>query len=476
MKKICSFWALALSMLIPSALPGASGIIVPPNQTIGRNLEIYTNVRLAEPAPQGGLELTITSEDASRLLVALTPDGAGSESITVKVNAQYNATPDFYLHALADSGAVPYTVTAPGLGTEKGMVTLAPSAILMSGPSKSSSFRTTTGMSIKISLYSALLDQDGQIVTQQPIAGGLNVMGNITSSDPKTGVVTPSPFKIAGGEASGIAEFKPLSAGATTLTVDPPTGFKTAAKMASVAVTVELPGIGLTGEINLGKDLQASGVVLLGEAAPAGGLDVTLTSDDPKKLVVSTSEDKLGSKSITLHIAAGDLRAPYYIQGLADAGSVSYTGSAPGYRNRIAPVTLAPSGVMVVYSPYGPPDEAEVLRIKLTRDPRPFTISLAEKKPARITLWPAYLDPKTKRGADITAQRLRPGVTMTVNLTSSSPEVGKITSPVTLRDSAEFGMTDFVPASVGQTIISIETPAGFTAPSNASSVTANVTK
>jgi len=476
MKKICSFWALALSMLAPSALPGTLGIVVPANQTIGRNLETFTSVRLTESAPQTGLELTITSEDPSRLLVALTPDSAGSKSIVVKVNGQYNASPDFYLQALADSGNAAYAVSGPGLTSVKGIVTLAHSAILISGPSKSSSFRTTTGQRVKISLYSAMLDQDGQIVDQQPVAGGLTVVGNINSSDPKTGVVDPLQFKIAGGAASASAEFKPVGAGTTTLAVDSPAGFSAAAKMASVAVTVQLPGLGLTGEINVGKDLQTSGVVLLGEASPAGGLDVTLTSDDPKKLVLSASQNQLGSRSITLHIPAGELKAPFYIQGLVDSGDVSYTGSAPGYRTRIAPVTLAPSGVLVVYSPYGPPDEAEVLRTKPTRDPRPFTISLAEKKPAWIALWPAYLDPGTKRGADITAQRLRPGVTMTVKLTSSNPEVGKITSPITLRDSAEFGETEFVPVSAGQTIISVETPAGFTTPSNATTVTANVTK
>src|SRR5271165_1904145 len=143
MKKICSFWALALSMLAPSALPGTLGIVVPANQTIGRNLETFTSVRLTESAPQTGLELTITSEDPSRLLVALTPDSAGSKSIVVKVNGQYNASPDFYLQALADSGNAAYAVSGPGLTSVKGIVTLAHSAILISGPSKSSSFRTT---------------------------------------------------------------------------------------------------------------------------------------------------------------------------------------------------------------------------------------------------------------------------------------------------------------------------------------------
>jgi hypothetical protein len=475
MKNAYLLGALALSMLAPSALPGTPEIITPATQTIGRNLETFTSIRLGEQAPAGGLEVTITSDDPTRLLVALTPDGAGSKSITLKVNAQYTGTPDFYLHALGDSGNVTYTASAEGFGSAKGTVTLAPSAILITGPSKSPVFRTTTGMQVKISLYSAMLDQEGKIVTQQAIAGGLKVSGSVKSSDPKAGGVTPSQFTIAGGDASGSLEFKPAGAGVTNLTIDNPDGFSTAAKMSSVAVTVELPGLGLTGEINLGLNLQASGVVLLGEAAPPKGVDITLTSEDPAKMVLSASEDKLGSKSITVHIPAGEYRAFYHIQGLADAGTVSYTGSAPGYRTRAAPVTLAPSGILVAYSAYGPPDEAEVLRKNLTRDPRPFTISLSEK-PARITVWPAYLNPETKRGADITVQRLRPGVKATVVLKNSNPEVGKIASSVTLGEGAEFAETDFMPLSVGQTVISIEAPAGFTMPSNANAVTANVTK
>jgi hypothetical protein len=476
MKAVCPLWVLALSMLAPSALPGAAGIIAPANETVGRNLETFVSVRLAEQAPASGLEVTITSDDPTRLLLALTPDHAGSKSITLKVNAQYTATPDFCLHALADSGTVTYTASAPGFGSAKGTVILAPSAILISGPSKAPALRMTSGSSAKISLFSALLDKDGQIVSQQAIAGGLTVVGNITSSDPKIGAVTPSHFTLAGGEASGTVEFKPAGPGDTSLAVEPPPGFRVPTKMASVTVTVQLPGIGLTGEITVGKDLQVPGTVLLGEAAPAGGLDVTLTSDDANKLVLSSSDDKVGSKSITIHVAQGEVRAPYYIQGLAAAGAVSYTGSAPGYRSRNAPVTMAPSGILVVYSSYGPPDEAEFLRKKLTRDPRPFTISLSENRPAHITLWPAYLDPETKRGADMTAQRLRPGVSTIVTLKNSSPGVGTIASLVTIKDGAEFAMTEFVPASVGQTVISIETPAGFTTPSNATTVTANVTK
>lgn len=140
----------------------------------------------------------------------------------------------------------------------------------------------------------------------------------------------------------------------------------------------------------------------------------------------------------------------------------------------MAPITMAPSGIMVVYSPYGPPDEAEYLRAKQTRDPRSFTVTVGERTPTYLTVWPVYLDAKTKRGADITAQRLRPGITVKAKLSSTNKAVGTVPETVTLEGPAEWKMIEFTPLSVGHTVISIDTPEGFTTPSNAAEVAANV--
>ena len=171
---------------------------------------------------------------------------------------------------------------------------------------------------------------------------------------------------------------------------------------------------------------------------------------------------------------AGKAQATYYIQGLSDSGEVTYSASAPGYRTRTAPIGLAPSGVMVVYSPYGPPDEAEVLRVAPPHEPRPFTASLSENKPKYLALWTVYLDPKTHRGADITAQPLRAGVAPIVELKTSNPAVGKVAQKVTLKSTMAYAATEFLPLSVGETEISVVTPNGFTTPANATSVTATV--
>ena len=455
------------------ALAAEHTIITPAELSIGNNLQAFTNLRLSEQAPDAGLEITVKSDDPSKVLFAVTPDKPGVASIVVKMRAHYVETPDFYVQAFGDSGTATYTATAPGFGSMKATVKLSPSAIMIVGPFKGTQFKTTTSMSAKVAFYAGLISAEGKLVAQQGVAGGKKIQFETISSDGKVGKVSGS-FVLENGESTLNAEFKPTGPGSTVISVKQPEGFTTPKQYASVAASVELPGIGMTGEINLGKDLQVASHILLGEIAGPKGVDVTITSSDPKALLISDSEDKLGKGTITVHVAAGQARVPYFVQGLMDTGSVTHTASAPGYRSRVAPVTMAPSGIMVVYSPYGPPDEAEYLRAKQTRDPRAFTVTMGERTPTYLTIWPVYLDAKTKRGADITAQRLRPGIKVTAKLTNTNPAVGKVPETVTLEGPTEFKAIEFTPLTAGQTVISVNTPQGFTTPSNATEVAANV--
>jgi len=461
-------------ILACGAALASPSLIVSVDGAIGRNLEAFTTIRLSEPAPEGGLKVTITSGDPTKLLVAREQDVAGAQSITVNVNPQYVETPAFYLQSFGDSGSVTYTVTAPGYSSVQGTVTLAPSAIRLRGPFGALEFRATTGVPSAITINSGRLDSTDNIAQEQPIAGGLAVTVNLTTSDSRVGSLANSTLALAGGASSATTAFKPATVGKTILTANAPATFAFVPKLGSVTAIVDLPGIAIVGEIMLGKDLQVRGDVLLGVAAPPNGLDVTLTSADPSRIVLSNRDDEPGSETITVHIPAGESRAPYHIQGLTDSGTVNYIAKAVGFRSRVAPVTLAPSGVMVVFAPYGPPDEAEVKRSTLTLDPRPFTVSLSEHKNAPLAVWTVYLDPATRRGGDITAQRLRPGVFPKVELKSSNSAVGKVSSTMALSSTRAFTPAEFIPLAPGQTVISVSTPPGFATPSNATTVTATV--
>lgn len=468
--------ALIATALVAAPAFGANTMIPPANLTVGKNLQTFASIRLKDQAPDAGLEVTLTTDDPARLLLSLAPDAAGVKSIKLKINPHYVETPDFCIQAFGDKGTATFTASAPGFDAMKTSVKLAPSAILIAGPFKAPSFKTTPATHAKIMLYSAHLDEAKKVVAQQSLAGGMSIPVTITSSDPKIGATSDSQITFKGGEAAAGTDFAPAGVGQTTLTLKTPDGFTKATTLSSVTAIVELPGIGLTGEINLGKDLQVPSDILLGEPAPVGGLKVTLTSSDPTKLLIARNGEEVGSGSIVVDIPAGGIRGTYFLQGTGDSGAVTHSATAPGYRVRTAPITLAPSGIMVVFAPYGPPDEAEFLRHKLTRDPRPFTVSVNEKKKTQLALWPVYLDPKTLRGADITAQRLRPGVSVTVALETSDPEVGKTPQEVTMASAAEWTMVDFLPVKAGKTTISVKTPKGFTTPSNATTVTATVTE
>jgi len=464
--------AFALSILSAGITFASPGFVPPSPGVIGNNLEAFTRIELTEPAPPDGLVVTITSDEPLRLLVAASNNEAGSRTLTLKVPARHAQTDDFYLQALGGPGTATYTVSAPGYQTVKGTIKIARSAALIGGPSKALVFRTTAGTPRPILAYTAVLDDAGNVLDEQPVAGGLTVKVDIGTSDSKVGVISASPLIIKGGEISAMTEFKPVGSGKAILTPSVPSGFQAAAK--PIEITVNLPGIALTGSINLGKNLEVLGNVLLGENAPPGGLDVTLTSEDPKKLILSMNQDEVGSETITLHIPAGEGKATYYIQALADSGTVNYTAVAKGYHTVPSPITLAPSGVMVVFAPYGPPDEGEYLSPMPRPNERTFFTSLSEHKPLWLTIWSVYLDPNTHRGADITAQRLRPGLSLKVDLSNTNPAVAKVPSSVTLTSKTLCGFAEFQPLHPGETVLSVNTPPDFVTPSNATSVKATV--
>jgi hypothetical protein len=284
-------------------------------------------------------------------------------------------------------------------------------------------------------------------------------------------MITAARVTIPAGAGTAITHFQPISAGKTTLSVNVPAGFSAPAEATSVVAMVIVPGLVVTDGLMVGKDLQTAGSILLGEPAPEGGLEVTLATSSPA-LLVSRGIQEPGVQSLKIKIPAGGVSAQYYLQALDDKGTVTYSASAEGYRSREGTVVLTPSGVLL--GVHGPPDEAELFRKESAEAAHGFAIPLA-KKHVPITIYPVQLHPEHLRAADITVQALRPGVKIKVDLKSSDPAVGTISSPVFLGDKTE-PIAEFTALSVGRTTISLETPDGFTKAANATTFTAMVTE
>lgn len=446
------------------------------NVSIGNNLQTSATIKLSEPAGDNGLQITVKSSDPSRLKLSKRPDATPAESIVISLQSGFGETPDFWMNGFGESGEVEYTVSAPGFSEGKGKVTLTPSAMLIVGPFRAPRFPTTTGAApSRIIVYSARLNADKEFAEQQAVAGGISVDVELTSSEKKAGDFVQPKLTLTGGAPSAATEFKPAGPGSTTLTASVPKGFTTPpAKYAKVVAAVNLPGISITNEVMVGQNLQIAGNVGLGEAARAGGVKVTLTSEDETRLLLSKTATEVGAKSITIDIAENGIGAQYFLQALGKTGTVSYTAVAKGYQSRISKIALAPSGVVIAPKPYGPPDEAELFRKGGEEGSRGFVSHLSKKDKMPLAVWTAQLDPVTLRSADITVQPLRAGMALRVNVESSNQSVGKVTSPVEIKGGTEHGSSEFIPVGVGSTTISVTTPEGFTKSFNSTSVAALV--
>lgn len=463
--------------VIASHCAFAAAELSAPNTTIGCNLQTSVTMRLPETKGRDALKLTITSDDPSRLLVANAPDKPGSASISLTALTAFMKSPPFWLQARADSGVATYTVSVEGVGSAKGTVTMMPSTIIIIGPLREPKYRMTPRATpAKITIVAASLTNEGKVGAEQELAGASKIEVAISNSEPKVGALRVSKLPLLGGTSFESTFFDPAAEGETTLAPVQPPGFQAAKEYANVVMAISKPGMAIEGNIYLGKDLQVAGSVILGEPAPPDGLEVTITSSDPSKLVFSLDEHKPGSGSIKLRVPAGQFTAPYYIQALGDSGIINCEAAAPAYRTRVTRIGLARSGVILAYDPYGPPDEAAVLRKSELKEDRAFFISLDKVKNqnTKLVVWSAYLDPDTGQAADITVQPLRAGVKATVNLTSSNPAIGTVESPLTIESGNTHAISRFTALSKGVTMISIDTPTGFTTPKNATRIPANV--
>jgi hypothetical protein len=462
---------LAISIVAATAGYGA-GVLTPPSVTVGQSLQESVSLTLQEAPTGEGLPIKLTSSDPSRMLLSTSPERAGAASITVTVRKGWRFSPEFFIQGLGKSGSVVYTASAPGLESGAGTVTLAPSGIIFARSGVGvPALRTTTGMGAEVSLHSALLDSSLNYVAPQLVAGGLSVNVNITSSDKRVGTVATSALTIAGGSAIATTDFQPAAPGATALAVSVPPGFSIPAQFATLTATVTTPGMAVTDGVAIGQNLQIDGTVILGELAPAGGVEVKLTSSDPSQLLLSATPGDVGSGSITIRIPAGAANAPYYLQGIGNAGTVTTTAVAPGYLKRTGTITLARSGV-VIGGPPGPPDEAELFSKEVADGPHGFLARLSERAPVHLLVYTVQLDPETHRSADLTVQPLRPGVSLTATLHNSNPAIGKVhTTSVIINAGSHTATTEFTPSKVGSTVISVATPEGFHKSANATSIT-----
>lgn len=444
---------------------------------IGSDLQQATTVTLGAPAPPGNLSVTITSADPARVLLSANATSAGSTSITLTVGAGNTTTPEFYVHALAGTGTVDVTASAAGYASGTGAITLRPSAFLLNLQSYwcigcyPNTFTTTTGSAntgfyvVAVRLAPGTLNYEA---TQQ-VRGGANisvpvVVTSTVGSD--VGTIVTSPFTFTGGDTYQIGGFDPQNAGTATIAVQQPAGFSTPSNFSELIATVTAPTLSV-GDVTVGKDLQTVTSMALGEPAPTGGIEVTLTSGDPSKVLLSTGQTTAGAGSITLNIPAGQSTSTgYYVQALADTGTVQITATASGYAPDSGTVTLAKSGFIVNPNTYWCVGcYGTTLATTTGAADQPLVVVAALLNSGNLEFQGSQ---EVRGGASVS-------VTLTVTDTVGTG-VGALTvNPVVLTGGQIFNTTAFDPQSGGTAVVAVSPPPGFSAASTYNQLTFNVT-
>jgi len=294
------------------------------------------------------------------------------------------------------------------------------------------------------------------------VRGGLSgVQVPILSSIPSVGDIIGSPLVFNGGVSSvSSAQFDPLTLGSTTVSVEAPVGFSTPSTLRTRTFNVTSPVINMS-TVTVGKDLEVNVGAALGAPAPSYPLQVTITSSDPSKLILSTSATSAGASSIDLTVNSGTVLPTFYAQALAGDGSVvQMMASAPGYATSSANVTLRPSGFIIQF-PSGDPVSTTTLSAN--------TVLVVACGPLAQT---------TLAWAGLGAQAVRGGLSgVQVPILSSIPSVGDIIgSPLVFNGGvSSVSSAQFDPVALGSTLVSVEAPVGFSTPSNLRTRTFNVT-
>ena len=340
-----------------------------------------------DPAPAGGLTITIESAD---------PTVVGVDTATVAIPAgQFSANATLRGVGLGSTTVVarhPSFASAASMVTSRGELSITDTSVVF-----------TPGFQRSITVEF----RSNGIPTAAP-SSGVNV--TLTAADP-TCVSVPSPLAIASGLVSGTAT---LAYGGTAALPCTTTVTASGQGLAGDSVSVRVDpdpevtvfGPGFSRALQpIGHDLQAGFFVFVG-TTQHGGVTVTVESGDPSIALVSATGASVGLGSIQLTIPNGQNTASFAVQALGSVGSATTIRATASRFTAQAPVdvSIAQTGLRL--------SGLAATATTVSAD-QPFTV---------------WVDRLNASGTDIafSSQVVRGGFSFTATVTSSAPTVGTL--------------------------------------------------
>ena len=384
-----------------------------PTFTLGQTQPL--TLTLSTPAPSGGLTVSLASSNPA--VASITPAtvvfaaGATTSTTAPSVSAK-------------TYGTAQLTATAPGYAPD------AKNLVLSGVATVTATLTTTPGSSVT----------DTITLGQAAPTGGVS----FTISSDKTSVAYPYPTSVTvpAGATSATFSIYAAAVGNTTIRVNSP-GFAEATTAVSVNGTMSLGASYLT---QPAAKLYVPNTVTL-NYRPTAATSVTITSSNPAVLLLSTDPNVTGFASITMSTATTTTPV-FYEQGQA-GGTVNLTITATNYTTLVQPVTVNLPTVQLV-----PLIQNKTL--SLTEASGEIDVALGEFRSDGVFIGNCAFN--SPLGC-----KLNPGVSLTIDVTSSNSAIGTLTSsPVTLTPGTQLAVTRFQPVGAGTANVTLGTfPAGF---------------
>ena len=256
----------------------------------------------------------------------------------------------YYIHGLENvTGSANVTVSAPGFTGGSHAVDVVPSGIEIVGLNTETTTLSAddTDWYVQVGLPCA---GNTQLCTVQNVRPGAPLfvvtlalapaqtpIAQLRSDQPvATGQTVTKPIQpgiyytqaIVGGTSYGLT-FDPLAGGQTSVTATGPAGVLTMTTTGVRPVTISGPTISVQSAQTVGAGLQVSTFAILG-ASEHGGVDVTVQSNDPSRVLVSRDASTAGTASATVNVPNGQTFVTYYIHGVENVSGL-------GERHRLRP-------------------------------------------------------------------------------------------------------------------------------------------
>jgi hypothetical protein len=248
------------------------------------------------------------------------------------------------------------------------------------------------------------------------------------SSDDPTIATVPSTVTVPAGATSIPIAITGVANGSTTIRADSP-GIAEATGTVNVASNIG------TSNFTTGYSLEEDTSLYL-PVAPSAPTTVTVTVADPTVAVVSTSDSIAGQATLTFPNTTSNYIGTIAVQGLK-VGTTTIAISAPGYTAGTIALTVNPSGFVI---------DSQQLAFQTT----------TYSSPSTLTVYPALLN--SDLSYNVTSTLIPQSPTISIAVTSSSPAIGTVTSPLTFQPTSTQQTFTFTPAAVGTTNLTLGAP------------------